>query len=76
MSIERTIRIIAGFLVLLSLALGAPGSPLFASGAFLWLTALVGLMLFQSGFTRICPMEWILEALGMKPAAQLPAARK
>jgi len=74
MSIERSIRIIAGSFVLLSLALGVPGSPLFASGAFLWFTALVGFMLFQSGITRICPMEWILEALGMKRAAQLPPA--
>jgi hypothetical protein len=75
MSIERYVRIIAGFFILFSLALGVPGSPLFASQGFLWFTTFVGAMLFQSGFTRICPVEWILKALGVKPAAQLPAAK-
>ncbi len=75
MSIERVVRIVAGSFVLLSLALGVEGSPLFASPRFLWFTTFVGFMLFQSGFTRICPMEWILKALGVKPAAELPAAK-
>lgn len=55
MTIERLIRIFAGAFVLASLALGALVSP-----HFLWFTAFVGLNLFQSGFTGICPLGSIL----------------
>lgn len=66
MTTERIIRIIAGFFVLLSLALGVPGSPIFYSTYWLWFTAFVGFNLFQSGFTRFCPMELMLKRLGIK----------
>jgi hypothetical protein len=66
MSVERVVRIFAGFMVLLSLALGVKGSPIFVNENFLWLTAFVGANLFQSGFTRICPLESLLRKLGMK----------
>jgi hypothetical protein len=66
MTTERYIRIFAGAFVLLSLALGAPGSPLFHSANWLWFTAFVGVNLFQSGFTRLCPLETILRKLGVK----------
>jgi hypothetical protein len=62
------IRIFAGLFVLVSLALGAPGSPLFVSANWLWFTAFVGANLFQSGFTRLCPLEKILARLGVRPA--------
>jgi hypothetical protein len=68
MTVERLIRILAGAFVLVSLALGAEASPLFVSQYFLWLTAFVGANLFQSGFTRICPLESILRRLGVKCA--------
>jgi len=68
MTVERLIRIFAGAFVLVSLALGAEASPLFVSQHFLWLTAFVGANLFQSGFTRICPLEAILRRLGVKSA--------
>ena len=42
MTIERIIRIMAGFFVLLSLALGIEESPLFVSRWFLAFTAFVG----------------------------------
>ena len=64
MTPERIIRILAGTLVLLSLALGAPGSPLFVNANWLWLTAFVGANLLQSGFTRFCPPEILLRRLG------------
>jgi hypothetical protein len=54
--------------VLVSLALGVEASPLFVSKHFLWFTLFVGANLFQSGFTRICPLESILRRLGVKPA--------
>ena len=66
MTVEKLIRIIAGTFVLLSLALGAQASPLFVNANFLWFTAFVGANLFQSGFTRLCPLETILRKLGVK----------
>ena len=66
MTVERLIRIFAGAFVLVSLALGVEASPIFVSQNFLWFTAFVGANLFQSGFTRLCPLEAILRKLGVK----------
>jgi len=66
MTTERLIRIIAGAFVMLSLALGIPGSPIFHSQWWLAFTAFVGLNLFQSGITRWCLMEDILAKLDVK----------
>ena len=66
MTVERLIRIFAGTFVLVSLALGAAASPVFVSQNFLWFTAFVGANLFQSGFTRLCPLEAILRKLGVR----------
>jgi hypothetical protein len=65
MNTNRMIRIFAGAFVLVSLALGASGSPLFVSANWLWFTAFVGANLFQSGFTGFCPLERILLRLGV-----------
>lgn len=66
MNTERLIRIFAGAFILLSLALGVEAGPLFVSPHALWFTAFVGANLFQSGFTRLCPLESILVRLGVK----------
>ncbi len=66
MNIENFIRLFAGFVILASLALGAVASPLFHSSNWLWLTAFVGVNLFQSSFTRLCPLETVLRKLGFK----------
>lgn len=66
MSVNRVIRIIAGFFVVLSLVLGVEKSPLFINENFLYFTLFVGVMLFQSGFTQLCPMEWIVKKCGAK----------
>jgi hypothetical protein len=66
MTTERVVRIVAGSFVLLSLGLGVEGSPLFVSPYWLWFTAFVGANLFQSGFTRFCPLEIFLKKLGVK----------
>lgn len=66
MTVERIIRIMAGSFVLISLALGVEGSPLFVSKWFLALTAFVGLNLLQSGFTGFCPPERLLLRLGVR----------
>ena len=60
MTIERALRALAGFFVLLSVALGY-----FVHPAWFLFTAFVGLNLFQSGFTQFCPMFNILEKLGV-----------
>ena len=72
MTLERSVRLFAGSFVLLSLALGAPGSPVFVSTHWLWFTAFVGANLFQSSLTGFCPLVNVLRALGVKSA---PAAR-
>ena len=63
MSIERYLRLIGGFFVTLSVALGYWVSP----NWFLF-TAFVGLNLFQSGFTNWCPMMAILKKMGVESA--------
>lgn len=66
MTTDRIVHIVAGSFVLLSLALGVQGSPLFHSVNWLWFTAFVGANLLQSGFTRFCPLEIVLKKLGVK----------
>ncbi|HVP54987.1 MAG TPA: DUF2892 domain-containing protein [Candidatus Eisenbacteria bacterium] len=61
MTIERYIRLIAGFFVVSSLALGYWVSPYWHI-----FTALVGLNLIQFSFTNWCPMVAILRKLGVK----------
>ena len=68
MTSERLVRSIAGALVLLSLAFGVQASPAFVNANFLWLAAFVGANLFQSGITRFCPLELILNRLGVRSA--------
>ena len=70
MTTERIVRIVAGFFILLSLSLGVEASPLFQSSNWLWFTVFVGANLFQSGFTRFCPLEMILKKLGLKETCQ------
>lgn len=45
-------RLIGGTFILLSLALGVPGSPIFHSTNWLWFTAFVGANFLQSGITN------------------------
>jgi hypothetical protein len=66
MTTHRIVRIVAGFFVLSSLALGVEASPLFHDRNWLWFTAFVGANLFQSGFTQFCPLEIVLKKLGFK----------
>lgn len=63
-------RVIAGGFVLLSLALGVRGSPIYQSTYWLWFTAFVGVNLLQSGLTCWCLMERILRGLGLKASAE------
>lgn len=65
MTVERIVRIVAGFFILLSLGLGVQASPIFHNSNWLWVTAFVGLNLLQSGFTKFCPLDAILKKLGV-----------
>ena len=62
----QIVRFVAGTLILLSLALGIPGSPLFVSPWWLAFTAFVGANLLQCSFTRWCLMEIIVRKLGAR----------
>lgn len=61
MTVERALRLTAGLVVLVSLALAH-----YVSIYWLWLTAFVGLNLLQSAFTNWCPAMTIFRALGLK----------
>jgi len=62
----QLVRVIAGTFILLSLALGIPGSPIFVSAWWLAFTAFVGANLLQSGLTKWCLMDSILRKLGVE----------
>ena len=65
----QLVRIFAGLFIVISLALGIPGSPAFVSTWWLAFTAFVGVNLLQSGFTRWCPLEIIVRKLGVAEGA-------
>jgi hypothetical protein len=69
MTVERYVRVFAGLFILVSLALGVEGSPLFVSKWALAFTTFVGLNLFQSGLSNFCPLALMLKKLGVPPAA-------
>jgi hypothetical protein len=61
MNVNRALRLIAGFFVMLSVALAHFHNP-----NWLWFTAFVGANLFQSAFTDWCPMMAVLRKLGVR----------
>lgn len=64
MTVERAVRLLAGVIVLASLALAHWVSP-----DWLWLTAFVGLNLLQSGFTNWCPAMAVFKWMGLSSAS-------
>jgi len=64
MTINDTIKLIAGTFVLLSITLGY-----FVSEYFFLFTAFVGVNLLQSSFTKWCLMEKILKRVGLREGA-------
>jgi hypothetical protein len=57
-TVKRLMRIIPGFFITISVILGY-----FSSNWWYAFTLFVGVNLFQSGFTGICPLESILKFL-------------
>lgn len=67
MVINDWIHAIAGFFIVLSMALGVDcgGNPFFVHKYFLFFTLFVGVNLLQFGFTKFCPLGFILKKLGV-----------
>jgi hypothetical protein len=65
MTIERSLRGIAGLFVAVSVILG-----IYVHPYFLWFTLFVGLNLFQSAFTNWCPMMAMLRKAGVADPVQ------
>lgn len=61
MSLENSIRLLAGTLVMISVTLGY-----FVSPYWLLLTAFVGFNLIQSSFTKFCPAEMVFAKIFYK----------
>jgi hypothetical protein len=61
MNVNESLRAIAGLFVVVSVALGY-----FVHPGFFLFTAFVGLNLFQSAFSKWCPMMAILRKLGVR----------
>ncbi|MCB1445757.1 MAG: DUF2892 domain-containing protein [Rhizobiaceae bacterium] len=64
MSLDRAVLAFAGTMVLVSLALTHWVHP-----GFVWLTAFVGVNLFQSAFTGFCPAAMAFRKIGIRPGA-------
>jgi hypothetical protein len=61
MSLDRSVLLFAGAMVLLSVALTQWVSP-----HFVWLTLFIGVNLIQSSLTGFCPAAKVFKALGVK----------
>ncbi|MCB6179906.1 DUF2892 domain-containing protein [Rhodobacter sp. Har01] len=61
MTLDRSVMLFAGCMVLLSVLLTAFVSPL-----FVWFTVFIGLNLIQSSFTGFCPAASVFRKLGIK----------
>ena len=64
MTVDRLVRLFAGLMILLSVALTHYVHPY-----WVFLTLFVGANLFQSGLTNICPLSTILKKLGVPAEA-------
>ncbi|MCX7149045.1 MAG: DUF2892 domain-containing protein [Rhodocyclales bacterium] len=66
MTINQIVRIVAGFFIMTSLVLAhSTGQVDMSHLSWLWFTAFVGANLFQSGFTKFCPLDMIMKKLGV-----------
>ena len=70
MTIERSLRLIAGAFVVASVVLGYYVHPY-----FLVFTVFVGLNLVQSAFTNWCPMMTVLRWAGLPSCGAEPSVR-
>jgi len=67
MTVNSWVRVIAGLFIMISLTLAhINGQVDMSHVSWLWFTAFVGANLFQSGFTKFCPLDMILKKAGVK----------
>jgi len=59
-TVDKIVHLMAGLMVLLSVALAN-----FSNPAWVWLTVLVGANLAQSGLTNFCPLSFMLKKAGV-----------
>lgn len=60
MTVDKIVHLMAGSMMLLSVALSH-----FVDPAWLWLTVFVGANLAQSGLTNFCPLAFTLKKAGV-----------
>ena len=65
MSIEKSMMVLGGSMVILSVLLTQFHSPL-----WMWFTIFIGFNMIQSSFTGFCPPAYLLKKLGVKTEAQ------
>lgn len=63
MTVDRIVHLVAGSMVLLSAILASQVDP-----NWIWLGALVGANLAQSGLTNFCPLASLLKRAGVSDA--------
>jgi hypothetical protein len=61
MTLDRSVLLFAGIMVLISVALTT-----YVSAYFVWFTVFIGANLIQSSFTGVCPAAWAFKAIGIK----------
>jgi hypothetical protein len=61
MNVDRIVHLVAGSMVLASLALAH-----FVNPNWIWLAVFVGANLAQSGITGVCPLSAILKKAGVR----------
>ena len=64
MTLERTILLVVGIVVLGSVLLGVYHSPV-----WFWVTGIMGAHLIQASFTGMCPVVRVLRSMGFKEVA-------
>jgi hypothetical protein len=64
MSLERTILLVVGVIVLGSVLLGV-----YHSSNWFWVTGIMGAHLIQASFTGMCPVVAILKKMGLPQKA-------
>jgi hypothetical protein len=76
MTVNRAVSVFAGLMIVTSLALAHfTGQIDLSHLSWLWLTAFVGLNLFQMGFSGFCPAATIFKALGFRQTEDGAACR-
>ena len=68
MSVERSVEIFFGVMVIASLLLTK-----FVHPGFFWMTLLIGVNVIQQAITGICPAAWAIKKMGLPSERELGA---